>query len=336
MSTPDDLNATLARLGNVLAREVEAWEQKTRVDRARVMEHVSKKIERALMSSTERRELRQRERAAAKAQRRARQLEQASVPGGVFLMAIAAVLVVFAFLSPEMWWLVFVALGVGSSGVRNLALATERSRAAPALTAPAENKAVQASSSHEIDTLCDQLLADLKASPEAVRAFVQRPEQTVESLRATAKALDVRRRQLAAEDAPGHLAALATQRATLASRRDATQDTLARGRLEVSLRSLDAQHGALQQLVVAAERVDGEYTSLLVLLQELRTRVAVARATTTAPQLGGLEQSVQRLNSELEAITESLQATTASPFTAVDEVGLGPSATPSAPSRVRE
>jgi cation transport ATPase len=115
MSTPDDLNATLARLGNVLAREVEAWEQKTRVDRARVMEHVSKKIERALMSSTERRELRQRERAAAKAQRRARQLEQASVPGGVFLMAIAAVLVVFAFLSPEMWWLVFVRWAWGAA-----------------------------------------------------------------------------------------------------------------------------------------------------------------------------------------------------------------------------
>jgi septation ring formation regulator EzrA len=144
----------------------------------------------------------------------------------------------------------------------------------------------------------------------------------VEALRKTAKALDVRRSQLAAEDAPGHLSALAEQRRTLAARRDAAQDFQVKAKLEAALRSLDGQETALRQLIVASERVEGEYTSLLVLLQELRTRVAVARSTTSSVQLGGLEQSVERLNAELSAITESLQATQASPFTAVDELGL--------------
>jgi hypothetical protein len=166
---------------------------------------------------------------------------------------------------------------------------------------------------------------------------VQRPEQTVESLRATAKALDVRRRQLAAGGrCRGTWLPLATQRATLASRRDATQDTLARGRLEVSLRSLDAQHGALQQLVVAAERVDGEYTSLLVLLQELRTRVAVARGDHHGAPTG--RARAERAAPEQRAGSHHRVA-------AGDDGlalhrgrrgGARPVATPSAPSRVRE
>lgn len=59
-------------------------------------------------------------------------------------------------------------------------------------------------------------------------------------------------------------------------------------------------------MLTVADRLDGEYTSLLVLLQELKTRVAVARSTNASGQLEGLEQNVQRLNAELEAISESL------------------------------
>lgn len=326
MAPRDELNETLSRLGTALAKEVEAWEVKTRADRARVMDRVSQELGKALMSKEDRRAARRREREQRKAERRQRELSEASLVGGVFELLIAAAFVFFAVVRPEFWWMIFVALGVGGGGVRQLGLAAARDRelgaGQPRAEAPRELDS-RAPARHEIDALCDQLLADLKASPEAVRAFVQRPEHTVEGLRKTAKALDQRRRQLAAEDAPGHLAGLTEQRRTLTSRRDAAQDAVARTKLDAALRSLDGQETALRQLVTATERVEGEYTSLLVLLQELQTRVRVARSATSAVQLGGLEQSVQRLSLELEAITESLQASDAAPFTAVDPQAAG-------------
>ena len=158
-----------------------------------------------------------------------------------------------------------------------------------------------------MDALCDQLLADLKASPEAVRAFVQQPEATVESLRKTAKAVDQRRKDLAAQDTRGQLAGLEKQRKDLKARRDGSTDFEARMKFDGALRSLDGQEAALNLMVAVGDRLDGEYTSLLVLLQELKTRVAVARSTDGGAQLEGLQQNVQRLNAELEAITDSLQ-----------------------------
>jgi chromosome segregation ATPase len=227
----------------------------------------------------------------------------------VFGLIIAAVLVAFAAFRPEFWWLIFVALGVGAGGARQLGMASARNRLPRGETAQ-EPAPVQASSAarHEIDQLCDQLLADLKASPQAVRSFLQDPEKTVEALRATSKSLDARRQQLEAEDAKGKLAALVTQRQALVTRIEAAVDPQAKAKLQGALGSLDGQATALHQLTAAAERVDGEYTALLVLLQELKTRVAVARSTTSGVQLDGLQHSVQRLNAELEAITDSLQA----------------------------
>jgi len=75
-----------------------------------------------------------------------------------------------------------------------------------------------------------------------------------------------------------------------------------------ALSSIAGQRHALEQLVVMAERVDGEYTSLLVHLQELRTRVSVARSTSGAVEFEGVKASVQRLNEELGAISEAMEA----------------------------
>lgn len=304
-----DLNKTLERLGTLLTTEVEAWEKRTRAERHRVMERVSTELNRALDKKS-RREARREAKEARRAARRQEERDQASFAGGAFGLIIAAFFAVFALTRPDFWWMVFVALGVGASGARQIGLAAARNRALPRATeAKASAPAMVASAqSHEIDQLCDQLLADLKASPEAVRSFLQNPEKTVEALRATSKALDVRRGQLAAEDPHGRLAALATQRTELTTRIDAMVDPVARTKLQGALGSLDGQESALRQLLAAMERVDGEYTSLLILLQELKTRVALARSTSTSTQLGGLQQSVARLNAELAAITDSLEA----------------------------
>ena len=237
--------------------------------------------------------------------RRQEAIENASVPGGVFALVMALVMVGFAVTNLQYWWLIFVAFGIGSGGANQLSLARARDGKAGAGQLEKELPAAQ----HEVDALCDQLLADLKASPEVVRAFLQQPEKTVEALRVTAKAVDQRRTDLAASGTKDQLAALEQQRTGLKARRDASTDVEARVKFDGALRSLDGQESALKLLVAVSDRLDGEYTSLVVLLQELKTRVAVARSTSGASQLDGLEQNVQRLNDELQAITESLVMT---------------------------
>ena len=255
-------------------------------------------------SQRPRREARREARRDRKAERREAAIEKASVPGGIFALLMALVMVGIAVTQTHYWWLIFVALGVGSGGVKQLAMAKERDRQrAPAKVEP------ELPQQHEVDALCDQLLSDLKASPEVVRAFLQQPEQTVEALRATAKAVDQRRKDLAASGTADQLAALEKQRTDLKARRDASSDVEARVKFDGALRSLDGQESALKLLVAVSDRLDGEYTSLLVLLQELKTRVAVARSTNNTNQLDGLEQNVKRLNDELQAITESLVMT---------------------------
>jgi hypothetical protein len=274
-----DLSGALTRLNDTL--------EKSRHDRHR-----------------ERRELRRQERDEKRERKRQHEAENASMVGGTFTLAIAVIMVGYAIYNPHMWWLIFVALGIGSGGARQLSLASKKNKALAAQNPPVSEPAKQ--TAHEIDVLCDQLLGDLKESPEVVRSFLQDPEKTVESLRGAAKAVDQRRKDLGAAG-KDQLATLEKQRVDLKARRDAASDPTAREKFDGAVRSLDGQEAALKQLGAVADRLDGEYTSLLVLLQELRTRVAVAKSTGAGSQQAGLEQSVKRLNDELEAITDSLQ-----------------------------
>jgi hypothetical protein len=316
----DNLQQRLEKLGRTVLQEVEEWEQSTRGSRRKAMEQfsrtVERKLERALDKEKRRQERRERQRRH-REERRERQRQQASVPGGLVFMTMALVCLVFAFSRPELWWMVFVALGLGSAGARQLHLASERRRLERipreqpaefvARTEPVEAEAPeQTASPHEVDVLCDQLLADLARSPEAVRGFLEEPEKTVQSLRQTCRALDERRRQLFAECPPERLESLEAQRAELLRKHAASSDPEARRRLDDAVHSLEGQLSALRRLQQRAERVDGEYTSLFVLLQELRTRVSLARSAGTTTQIEGLRQSVHRLNAELDAITEAL------------------------------
>ncbi|MFO0598564.1 MAG: hypothetical protein U0228_24875 [Myxococcaceae bacterium] len=268
------------------------------------LDKLSTALERSRLSRRERRELRREERRDRK--RRRRQTE-ASVAGGVVSIALALIIIGFVFLNPHLWWLVFPALGIGGRGARQLALASRKEGAADGEEQEEGTpKKLEAEKPHEIDALCDALLADLKESPEVVRTFLQNPEKTVEGLRAAAKEVDQRRKDLSSDSSKEQLAALEKQRVELKAKRDGASDPMAREKFDAAVRSLDGQEAALKQLGAVGERLDGEYTSLLVLLQELRTRVAVAKSTGGGSVQAGLEQSVQRLNAELEAITDSL------------------------------
>ncbi|MEW5741874.1 MAG: hypothetical protein AB1938_23370 [Myxococcota bacterium] len=342
-----DLQKRLEQLGKRLVEDIERWEQSTRQKRRETLtnltEHIGDQIAKAVERERERherlRESKRERRAREKEARRAQQLERASGVVGVAQILAAIAFVVFAVLRPELWWLLFIALGLGVGGAKQLSLAAERrrlERGEPAARSePAKHPPAEDAQAHEVDVLCDQLLVDLKGAPAAVRQFVQTPEKTIAALRRTARALDARRRQLLAERPAERLEALGPQAEALESRRDQASDPVTKQRLSEALASLEGQRDALTQLKVAAERVDGEYTSLLVSLQELRTRVAVAKTAGSEVQLAGLKDSVQRLNGELEAISEALTAVAGGQLAPVAPISAGEPVAPATDHRER-
>lgn len=327
----NDLQQRLEKLGRSILKDVEEWELATRDSRRKALEQFTRTVERKLERAfdTEERWQRKRERKLERKRRRqeerlAQAQQRASLPNGLVFLAAALICTGFAIVRPELWWMIFVALGLGSAGAHQIHLAGQQrrlERGAQAEQGEQEARSESPPERHEVDVLCDQLLADLARSPEAVRSFLKKPEQTVESLRRTCRALGERRQQLLAERPAERLEALQAQRAELLRKREAATDGEARRKLEQALGSLEGQASALERLRQSAERVDGEYTSLLVLLQELRTRVSVARTAGTSTQLEGLRNSVQRLNTELEAIADALDSVQREGLSPVSEIG---------------
>lgn len=357
------LQERLEQLGRRLVEDVERWEQATRDKRHEALVSLTDTVGSKIVEAVERerqrrgaqRQSREERRARRREERREAERSRASSLSGIVQLAVAALFATYAALNPELWWLIFVTLGLALGGTTQLSLVAERRRLAAqarggnvesgqaardpagaprgagggrAREAPAAGPLAQGaergaapSQQHEVDRLCDQLLAELAGAPEAVRQFIQAPEATIASLRATARALDARRLQLMSEDPGERLQALQAQEASLRARRDAVDDDQTRRRLDDALASIESQRAAILQLRRAAERVDGEYTSLVVSLQELRTRVVVAKSAGTEVQLDGLRRSVSRLNGELEAIGEALTMVAdepARPWVAVD------------------
>ena len=107
MAAPPDLQQTLERLATTLATS-------------------GVRVVRALAEDA--RETRRRKRQERRALKRQEQRENASVIGGVFGLVLALVMVGFAVTNLQYWWLLFVALGVGSGGARQLSLVAERNR----------------------------------------------------------------------------------------------------------------------------------------------------------------------------------------------------------------
>ncbi|MBM4779557.1 MAG: hypothetical protein GQE15_17760 [Archangiaceae bacterium] len=332
-----DLQKRLEKLGEQLVTDIEAWEKRTRAERSRVLDELTHTLEgklgeamtklaeknSKLDAKMEKRERRREERRLRREQRRNREHQPPTMAGGIVFLIAAVICAVMGIVNPQMWWMVFVALGLGLGGAGQLAGAARHKRELAeeaADEAPVDEPQKTVAAPHEVDVICDQLLADLAAAPETVRAFVSDPQKTVASMRATLKSLDQRRQQLFAEDAKGRLEAATKLRTELQTRHDTATDPETKTRMEEALRSMAGQESALKQLVVMSERVDGEYTSLLVHLQELRTRVSVAKSSHSTVQLEGLKSSVQRLNDELGAISEAMDAVRRGDLTPVSDV----------------
>ncbi|MET0401062.1 MAG: hypothetical protein ABW123_01610 [Cystobacter sp.] len=315
------------------ARQVEAWAE-THSKRMEQWAETSAKHTEKWASRTERRqrgkELRRERRELRRERERARKDRLKEEAGAnpfqawVFAMAALVVLGMAIVDFDNMWWLVFVALGLGSSaaGTFGRARALERRRSeqarldAGAVGAPAATRLAAEPSREEdprrarVDSLCDRLLGELRAGPGVLRDVVHHPEQTVEGLRKSCHELVRRERELRALSPPAEERRLEEERARLSARVETETDAVVKERLENALRLLDEQRRQRAELATAASRLEAEHMRLFYTLENLYTQVLRVRsADVGSANVAGaqLRQSVDQLGLEMDAVASALE-----------------------------
>jgi hypothetical protein len=252
-----------------------------------------------------------------RASRRARSEGRTRAEGYVQLFA-ALMLALFAAFRPEMWWLVFVAIGLGTQGVRVLASSpAPDSEAGSKKTARLPQPEPERAPSPpldprdaRVDGVCGRILAELKASPEGVRDLGSRPERTIEALRTTCLELTRRERELRALLGPDDDRRLAQEREQLVARISGEQDAIVRQRLEGALGALDGQVAQRKELSTSAARFEAEHTRLGYTLEGMYTQLLRVRSADAASRDlagAGLRQSVEQLGAEIDAVAEALE-----------------------------
>ena len=176
--------------------------------------------------------------------------------------------------------------------------------------APAEVRAGAAPDPREQRTaaVCNKLEAELKASPEQVRAFLGGSDQTVSSLRRTCENLLQRERSLRAELDDAAAAHLEEERAALQKRLAAEPDAQIRVSLQGALTAMEEVKSQRELLRVGADRLQAEHARLLYTLEALASQfVRLRSAGNDAHAAAELEKSVLQLRAELDAITDALE-----------------------------
>ena len=334
------------------AKDFEAWAEQRAGDVERWVQHQAHGVEQWARRNApkvekwadrvdrkqRRKELRRERREARKERERARKerlREHARanpLQGWVFAMAALVMLGMAVF--SQHWWLIFVALGLGSSaaGILGRARERERARLETGDTAPREALESGAGQTHEaprqaedprqarVDALCDKLLAELRAGPAILRDVVHQPEQTVEGLRRSCHELARRERELRALSPPEEERRLEEERARLSERVASERDEVVKERLGKALRLLDEQRGQRAELATSASRLEAEHMRLYYTLESLYTQVLRVRSADAANvdvAGAGLRQSVEQLGLEMEAVASAVEE--------VNSDGAGPS-----------
>jgi chromosome segregation ATPase len=238
-----------------------------------------------------------------------------------------------AVIHPHLWWLVFVALGMGtaSAGIlgqvhqlkkarlREGTGAREGAEDAPEEASEEEPEArreapasrpVEDPRTARVDTLCDKLLAELRAGPGVLRDVVHQPEQTVEGLRKSCHELARRERELRELSSPEDERRLEEERSRVAARVESERDAVVKERLEGALKLLDEQRRQRAELATAASRLEAEHMRLYYTLENLYTQVLRVRSADAASvdvAGAGLRRSVEQLGQEMDAVAEALE-----------------------------
>jgi chromosome segregation ATPase len=161
-----------------------------------------------------------------------------------------------------------------------------------------------------VDSLCDKLLAELRAGPGVLRDVVHQPEQTVEGLRKSCHELARRERELRALSSPEDEHRLEEERARVVARVESERDAVVKERLEGALRLLDEQRRQRAELATAASRLEAEHMRLYYTLENLYTQVLRVRSADAASADvagAGLRRSVEQLGMEMDAVAEALE-----------------------------
>ena len=270
------------------------------------------------------------ERIAEKRERRRRRRElgdPADIPRGVVLAIAAIGCLLVAIDDPALFWMVFVALGLGMSAASSFSRAARRARLDPerreeaagdvrgegsaagsegrddparrgraATPAPASSvppppmppPAPPDPKVARIQALCDKLLAELESGPPIVREVVTEPKATIGGLRQACLETARRERELRSVLEAQDEARLGAERAALAARVAGEQDAIVRERLGQALAALDQQLANRAELATAASRLEAENMRILYTLENLHMQLLRARSTDIgAPELGG-------------------------------------------------
>jgi hypothetical protein len=237
--------------------------------------------------------------------------------------------------NPHLWWLVFVALGLGTDAAKTVGRAARMRRAEPERQAD-EREAVEDAQPTaaemraleppvpvvppvpaepldprvaRIQRLCDKLLAELESGPPIVREVVTEPRATIGGLRQACIEIARRERELRSVLAAQEEGALAADRDALAARVSTERDAIVRDRLGQALRALDEQIAHRAELATAASRLEAENTRILYTVENLHMQLLRARSTDMgAPELGGkLRDSLRDLGTQIDAVAEALE-----------------------------
>jgi hypothetical protein len=299
----------------------------TSVDVAeRVQARIADRHQRTMDRLEQRRQRRERPRPG----RRGRDL--ADLPRGIVSAVAALVCLVLAVRTPGLWWLVFVALGLGSSAARTFGraawsrpteLAEQAGERQPAShTEPSaagtsgQRQAAEAVPAEppdptvtRIQSLCDKLLAEVETGPPIVREIVTEPQKTIAGLRQACLEIARRERELRSVLAAQENGALVADREALAARLSNERDEIVRDRLGQALRAFDEQMAHRAELETAATRLEAENTRILYTLENLHMQMLRARSTDIgAPELGGkLRESLRDLGTQIDAVAEALE-----------------------------
>jgi len=287
-------------------------------------------------------------------ERRARrQASRKSDPADGAIRLIAAAFVGYmAYQSPNLWWMVLIAVGLAISGIRKIfrySQEMESAREAGSSESTSEERSAQPQAQAKtpseidkslarVDQWCERLLAEIKRGPEVLRDLIRKPEETVQGIRQGVHALAKREVELRALVTAEDDQRLARERESLAKRLEAEQDEITRQRLSAAMIALDEQRKQRSELLTAASRMEAERTRLSYVLENLYTQVLRVRsADSVSAQVAGqgLKKSMESLGDEISALADALEAVNREP-TVLAPVSSPPESSSEAPARVRE
>jgi hypothetical protein len=226
------------------------------------------------------------------------------VSAGVML-TVALICAGVGIFDPHRFWLIWVALGLGLSGGRQLEQAIRASKSAlPSGSVIPDKAPVVLPARDRADLLCDQLLAELKDSPQAVRDFLGKPEATVEAIRAACQRLKDRQTLMLSAVSTEQAEALEAEKRQLEARLGHLDESTYKRATD----ALKQRQELFHQVRSSAEKLESERQIFLNTLESLRMRVVLAKgAGATGGSLDDMKREVSRLSDELSAITDALE-----------------------------